>query len=168
MAHRLASMPIGSENYKWASAGHQISSSTDCIAYNRANREANRDYYRSKDFQRIYGISFAEYQRMLIAQRGVCAICEKPETKIEKGTLRLLSVDHDHTTGAIRGLLCANCNLGLGYFRDSQGTLRKAMHTSPALQRGIQWGRSCRRDGALVELHSLERAPLDTGNRSVD
>src|SRR5262249_1192006 len=102
-----ASMPIGPGNYKWASAGHEISSSADRIAYNRANREANRDHYRGKDFQRNYGISFGEYQRMLVAQSGVCAICENQETKIEKGTLRLLSVDHDHTTGAIRGLLCA-------------------------------------------------------------
>jgi hypothetical protein len=122
-----ASKPIGPGNYKWASAGHEISSSADRIAYNRANREANHDHYRNKDFQRNYGINFGEYQRILNAKGGVCAICGKPETKIEKGTLRLLSVDHDHTTGGVRGLLCANCNLGLGYFRDSSDTLLNAI-----------------------------------------
>ena len=122
-----ASKAIGPGNFKWASAGHEISSSTDRVAYNRATREANRDYYRSKDFRKLYGIDFSEYQRMLVAQNGVCAICQKPETKIEKGTLRLLSVDHDHATGAIRGLLCANCNLALGYFCDNSENLHNAI-----------------------------------------
>lgn len=122
-----AALPIGPTNYKWASAGHAVSSSKDRVAYNRANREANRDHYRSRDFKKNYGIDFADYQRMLIAQKGVCAICEQPETKMEKGRIRLLSVDHNHTTGAVRGLLCGNCNMAIGFACDDTGTLRKAI-----------------------------------------
>lgn len=51
---------------------------------------------------------------MSIAQNGVCAICRH---ECERG--RALSVDHDHCTGQIRGLLCSNCNLVLGLFGDN-------------------------------------------------
>lgn len=120
-----ATKQIGPENYKWAT-GHGVATS-DRVAYNRATREANRDHYRGKDFQKNYGIDFAEYQRMLVAQKGVCAICDQPETKVEKGSIRLLSVDHDHKTGAVRGLLCANCNLAIGYACDDPTILQKAI-----------------------------------------
>lgn len=93
----------------------------------QAKREANRDFYRGRDFRRVYGIGFADYQRMLIDQKGVCAICENPETKIENGTIRLLSVDHDHTTKAVRGLLCANCNMAIGYACDDPTVLKRAI-----------------------------------------
>ncbi len=43
-------------------------------------------------------------------QEGLCAICHQMETVIMRGNLKLLSVDHNHTTGAIRGLLCTRCN----------------------------------------------------------
>lgn len=127
MAPIEATQPIGPGNYKWASDGHKISSSTDRIAYNKANREANRDHHRGRDFRKNYGIDFAQYQQMLLEQKGVCAVCERPETKIQFGTIRLLSVDHDHTTGAVRGLLCANCNMAIGYMCDDVLILRKAI-----------------------------------------
>lgn len=65
--------------------------------------------------QRKYGITPAEYAAMLAVQQGVCAICEQPELSSIKGTPRSLSVDHDHATGRIRGLLCTRCNSMLGY-----------------------------------------------------
>ena len=49
-------------------------------------------------------ITFEEYQKMLIDQNGVCAICKHPPKK------RALNVDHNHKTGAVRGLLCFWCN----------------------------------------------------------
>lgn len=123
-----AALPIGPGNYKWASHGHAISSSKDRIAYNRANRKANANHYRGKDFRKKYGIDFGEYQRMLIEQNGVCACCERPETRMtDAGDLRMLSVDHNHTTNAVRGLLCSNCNLVLGYACDDVTVLQKAI-----------------------------------------
>ena len=124
-----ASIPIGPNNWKWALPidGDHHSVRDGRVAYNRANRQANRDVHRDRDFRRNYGIDFAQYQEMLLAQKGVCAICEKPETKIENGTIRLLSVDHDHTTNAVRGLLCANCNMAIGYACDDVTILHKAI-----------------------------------------
>jgi hypothetical protein len=67
-----------------------------------------------------FGISIEEYEGLLAQQEGRCAICA-----IDKGTT--LHVDHDHVTGAIRGLLCGQCNTGLGLFKDNVVLLRKAI-----------------------------------------
>lgn len=71
-----------------------------------------------------FGLTPAQYQEMLNAQGGVCAICENTERSTSKtGRIKRLAVDHDHATGAIRGLLCANCNKGIGNLGDSVDTL---------------------------------------------
>ncbi len=51
-------------------------------------------------------------------QGRVCAICSRPEKQLRRGVLKRLAVDHCHTTGKIRGLLCAACNVTLGKFGD--------------------------------------------------
>ena len=61
--------------------------------------------------RRRYGISLKDYNNVLFSQNGVCALCHKQQT-------RMLTVDHDHKSGDIGGLLCYSCNLGLGLFRD--------------------------------------------------
>jgi len=83
--------------------------------------ERNREHRRARDLKRGYGISVAQYERMLHLQGEVCAIC-----KGKNRSVRRLSVDHDHASGKIRGLLCDNCNAGLGRFRDSPKFLRAA------------------------------------------
>lgn len=67
-----------------------------------------------------YGISIAIYEAMVLRQHGQCAICQTVPRR------RRLSIDHDHSTGKIRGLLCHECNTGLGFFRDSPWILEKA------------------------------------------
>lgn len=67
-----------------------------------------------------YGITMEDYQAMLSAQNGVCAICRcRPD--------HTLHVDHDHRTGLVRGLLCRNCNRGIGCLRDDLDLLRNAV-----------------------------------------
>lgn len=66
-----------------------------------------------------YGITKEKYQDLLTEQCGRCKVCN-----VE--LMSELRVDHDHKTGAIRGLLCANCNSGLGMFQDDPDRLRKA------------------------------------------
>lgn len=123
-----ATKPIGPGNFDWTFPPDASRySSEGPRAHNRARRERQGDVTRGKDFLRKYGIDFARYQEMLLEQKGVCAVCEKPETKIQNGTIRLLSVDHDHTTGAVRGLLCANCNLAVGYACDDVTVLQRAI-----------------------------------------
>lgn len=68
-----------------------------------------------------FGLTYAAYQSMLASQRNLCAICGG-----SAANGRRLSVDHDHSTGAVRALLCAGCNAGLGLFRDNPRVLLKA------------------------------------------
>lgn len=69
----------------------------------------------------LYGITPEQYQDMLQAQGGVCAICRNTCS-----TGRKLCVDHCHETGRIRGLLCSECNNGIGKLKDSPTLLRIA------------------------------------------
>ena len=63
---------------------------------------------RRKNMQNRLGISLEEYADILKTQGGVCAICHNPPKSIH------LAVDHCHTTGDIRGILCSSCNIALG------------------------------------------------------
>lgn len=67
-------------------------------------RKKNPDTIRNANLQRSYGISVSEYEIILLAQNGVCALCGRPPTS------KRLAVDHDHNTGEIRALLCHSCN----------------------------------------------------------
>jgi hypothetical protein len=76
--------------------------------------------------KRYYGMTGEEYGEKLAAQKGLCAICNKPETAMTNGVPKVMHVDHDHKTGAIRDLLCGSCNGMLGLAKDSSETLRAA------------------------------------------
>ena len=90
----------------------------ELIKTNRQN-----SYYKNK-----YGLTLEQYNSLLKKQNHVCAICNLPETsKHTNGTLKNLAVDHCHTTKEIRGLLCDNCNRGLGYFKDNAKSLKTAI-----------------------------------------
>lgn len=82
--------------------------------YAKANPEAMMD----KQYQRYYGLTLAEYEAMVAERDGLCDICHRPETLTQKGRVKRLSVDHDHDTGAVRGLLCSACNRALGFLGD--------------------------------------------------
>lgn len=71
-----------------------------------------------------YGITVEQYDEMLVAQGGVCAICK---TLPEADGRTPLQVDHDHSTGRIRGLLCSPCNTAIGSLRDDPQLLAAAM-----------------------------------------
>jgi hypothetical protein len=72
-----------------------------------------------------YGITLDEYEGMLARQGGHCAIC--PSTLPGRSGRKYLYVDHCHDTGRVRGLLCGNCNDGVGRFRDNPELLRAAI-----------------------------------------
>lgn len=89
-----------------------------CFAdYQRERIERDPGHFRTVQrrsrFKRKYGITEEEYAAMARLQGNVCAICRGPQV-----AGRDFAVDHDHTTGSVRGLLCSNCNLGIGNFRD--------------------------------------------------
>lgn len=84
--------------------------------------ERHQNHCRKTIYAQRYGLTLEQFEILFKQQRGLCAICEKPEPPI-----RRLAVDHSHTTGVVRGLLCNKCNRGLGYFKDSCDLLSKAV-----------------------------------------
>lgn len=91
----------------------------DC--QNRSVREwnaAHPEAVRARQFRRKYGITLDDYEQMLDAQGGVCAICRNECVRRE-----VLSVDHDHETGEVRGLLCHRCNTAIGLLDDDPDRL---------------------------------------------
>lgn len=81
------------------------------------NREEKLRRSKEDRYRREYGITLAQYEQMRAYQSGECAICNR-ETE--------LVVDHSHKTGKVRGLLCRNCNAGIGLLGDSPQTLMAA------------------------------------------
>lgn len=95
------------------------------IARERANkyRKAFPNKVKSTKLMQEFGLSYEEYVSKLEAQNYSCAICDKHESNF---TFKL-AVDHDHESGKIRGLLCSNCNNGLGRFHDDLNKLQNAI-----------------------------------------
>ena len=127
------------QNSKW----HQGRYRGDAEYAGKKRKQAKQRYYLVKDKApavfaeeqkakslsatlRRLALPINVYLDMEKAQAGLCAICGRPETKIKHTQVCRLSVDHDHTTGQIRGLLCDACNRGLGFFGDSASNLWRA------------------------------------------
>ncbi len=89
------------------------------------NPEAAKRLYRKAHFKKLYNITIEDYDRMYFKQNGVCMTCGKPETTKNQWGIRRLSVDHDHKTGKVRGLLCTCCNRLIGLARDDVSTLKR-------------------------------------------
>lgn len=84
--------------------------------YQNLHRNKNLKYPETRlkyDFNRRYNITTEEYNKLNEIQKGLCAICNKECSKNKK-----LSVDHNHDTDKIRGLLCHNCNILIGAARE--------------------------------------------------
>lgn len=94
-----------------------------CRSCQKAKAVDRRKYYKHGHTLKKYGLSETDYEQMLIKQNGVCAICSKPQ----KPSTKRLAVDHCHTTGIVRGLLCSGCNTAIGQFNDNIETLKSAI-----------------------------------------
>lgn len=86
---------------------------------NREWHQANKDVIKGRVLKKKFGIDEDAYSAILAAQDGACKICKN--TCVSG---RRLAVDHCHSTGKIRGLLCMNCNNALGRAKDSPEILR--------------------------------------------
>lgn len=78
--------------------------------------------------QSRFGMTEDDYEALLRAQAGTCAVCRRPETAPDRRADRTkaLAVDHDHATGEVRGLLCGRCNNAIGLMRDDPALLSRA------------------------------------------
>lgn len=89
--------------------------------WREANPERARNHVRRSHLKNKFGITPEQYDEMVALQGGGCAICGGRQPH---GVL--LSIDHDHETNKVRGLLCVRCNRGIGAFRDNVGVLLRA------------------------------------------
>lgn len=97
------------------------------------NREKALASYRKQDLKRHFDMTPEQYDALLAEQDGKCAICRCDQC----ATGRRFAVDHNHETGAVRGLLCTNCNQGIGHFQEDPEVLHAAIayvQRSDALQ----------------------------------
>lgn len=106
-----------------------------CATHHRAKRVTRRSMTAEQRWRQVYGISADEYWSIYQYQGGRCFICERATGKTKR-----LSVDHCHTTGIVRGLLCTMCNSRvLGHLRDDLDAFERAIDylTSPPATRVI-------------------------------
>lgn len=135
-------MPQSSEERKATQRAYYLKNRDKFLARNKAYYEQNKDrfyinnrnyylnnlgrvrkYNRNSYLSRTHKLTLEEFEALLSQQGNVCAICG---TDTPGGGRAVFSVDHDHETGQIRGLLCHGCNVGLGHFLDDPQLLLKA------------------------------------------
>jgi len=98
--------------------------STRCGKPRRWCKACESEHTRNRLLLKRYGISLVEYQILYAKQNGACGVCGN---KYESSGIGGLVVDHDHNSGAVRGLLCQNCNKFLGLAFDSPELLQKGI-----------------------------------------
>lgn len=112
---------------KWIQADPKRAQDRDKRGYDRRAEKIRRakldDHYRRK-----YGLERGEMERMLAAQDGKCLICAREPDPNAKPQYRRLHVDHCHTSGKVRGLLCGNCNTMIGLAGEDPARLLAAAH----------------------------------------
>jgi hypothetical protein len=92
-------------------------------AYQAKNQGKVRKWKKDYDLKQ-YGLTESTYDALVVGQQGRCRICGRLPGG--KGHCKRLFVDHDHSTGKVRGLLCVNCNYMLGHSGDDPNRLRAA------------------------------------------
>ena len=91
----------------------------------RVKKNHNPSRSRQLYLKRKYGLTFAEFDKMLTEQNESCAICK---SSVAGGKSNRFMVDHDHKTGRVRGLLCKSCNIALGEVNDDLTTLKNMIN----------------------------------------
>lgn len=103
-----------------------------CIAQLK-NAHYTLERARAEHLWRVYGLTTEEYEKRFLDQNGLCACCGRPEArragrKKRSENVPLLHVDHCHTTGRIRGLLCSACNTALGLLEEDPQRIKALLH----------------------------------------
>jgi len=116
------SKSIGPDNFFWSEpvADRSLSKITKA-EYQRQWRKKNPRASKNTYLKKTFGITIDQYEAMLESQNNLCAICSGSDEHFS------LAVDHDHKSGKVRGLLCSQCNRGLGLFKDEVVRLESAL-----------------------------------------
>lgn len=89
----------------------------------------NKQRHTSNQMQYRYGISKEMYDEKIKQQQNKCAICHQEETAVDnKGTVKNLAIDHNHSTGKVRDLLCKACNVSLGLLKEDKEILKSMLN----------------------------------------
>jgi len=106
-------------------------------AYQRATYKG-KDPVKQKSghLLRAFNLTADEYNAMVASQNGLCASCGNPESKLDHrtGEPKGLAVDHCHTTGDVRALLCNSCNIALGLLQDDPGRIERLLRYIQSFQ----------------------------------
>lgn len=113
-----------------------------CVTHWRAKKRQRKDYSHATHIMERYGLTPEDYRAIMDFQNGVCFICQRA-----RGVRRRLSVDHCHSTGAVRGNLCSSCNKYLGHLRDDPA----------AFERAAEYLRNPPANSALGRVHIVPR-----------
>jgi hypothetical protein len=98
-----------------------------CSGLASRKRLGTREDYRADWIkQKKYGIEPGEFDAWFLVFRGRCGICDKQVSRGGTKSIDRASLDHNHTTGAIRGILCNNCNAAIGFLKDDVNLVRRA------------------------------------------
>jgi hypothetical protein len=100
----------------------RYNASSKGIACRARWKKGNREYFYNWNLKRRYKISLDEYDTMVRNQHGLCLICYAHYSTSGKS----LTVDHNHKTGKVRGLLCGPCNRAIGIFKENKEILSRA------------------------------------------
>lgn len=95
-------------------------------AYLKEHRATYPVEWRNSHLRKNFGITVEQYDAMAEAQGYKCAICGQPESATRLGKTKQLAVDHHHGSGKVRGLLCVDCNISIGRFKDDAEILEAA------------------------------------------
>lgn len=131
--HRLrrheVKRPIGPNNFFWdtkyAPGSNEKNPLEQRAAYMREYRKRRPRNVRNTELLKRYGITLAQWEALYAAQGEKCAVCRKGEGEKSQRYANL-AVDHCHSSGRVRGLLCNACNRALGFFNDDPAALRAA------------------------------------------
>lgn len=105
--------------------GHKIKfvSTNNCVECNNILREKNKEYFRWSRIKKEYNLTKDEFYIILEKQNYSCPICGVNILNM----LKNIHVDHNHTTGIVRGILCSKCNQGIGLFMENKNILKSAI-----------------------------------------
>jgi hypothetical protein len=118
-------LPIGRPRGTHCRNGHEFTEENTYVTPSGSRK--CRTCEKLRIIRQEHGLSSTQYESLLAAQEGRCAICRVEFLMSHERGYGSAVVDHDHRTERIRGLLCHRCNIGLGQFRDSSDLLRAAV-----------------------------------------
>ena len=118
--NRLALMPLCSVD----NCANKVVNVTNRLCNNHYNQTPKG---RDLVLRRKYGIGLGEYENLLKMQKHKCGVCGASGSIGRGKKVTRLCVDHDHLTGAVRGLLCSKCNAAIGLLKDDSEIIKKAV-----------------------------------------